>query len=228
MIETIESRIADSQPLLISICKRIHQRLPKFILYEDVMSCGQLGLLQAAQTYIPQPGAKFSTYAYYRISGAVFDGLSRMNWTTRAEYRKYKAAQMANHCLDPIDKPLQPAESASSEQDARWFSDSVENLSVVYLFSASDPENPVENQLLSKDDDPGTMAETNELKELLRTAISSLPPDEQKLIRLAYFEDFSLAEAAQQLGKSRSWGSRTHARILSTLKTKLIGSKVEN
>ena len=224
MIETFESRIEKHQPMVISIASRIHKRLPRFIPYEDVLSCGQIGLAQAARSYQPQPNAQFSTFAYYRITGAIYDGLSRMNWTTRAEYRRYKAMQMANS----VAETNSPGDDSSDpEKNANWFANTVENLSVVYLFSAADTENPIENQLVGNDDDPGGQAETKELTELLGVALATLPDDEKQLIQLAYFEGLSLAEAAKKLNKSRSWGSRTHAKVLKTLGKQLMGSGVE-
>ncbi len=224
MIETFESRIENHQAMVISIASRIHKRLPRFIPYDDVLSCGQIGLAQAARTYVPQPNAQFSTYAYYRIRGAIFDGLSRMNWSTRSEYRRYKAMQMANSVVETNSSN---DDCSDPEKNANWFANTVENLSVVYLFSAADTDNPIENQLVGNDDDPGEQAETKELSGLLAAALKTLPREEQRLIQLSYFEGLSLAEAAKKLNKSRSWGSRTHAKILKTLGGQIMGAGVE-
>ena len=220
-METFESRIENHQPLVISLAQQIHKRLPRFITYDDVVSYGQVGLAQASRTYQPQPGTKFSSYAYYRIKGAIYDGIARMNWTTRAEYRKYKAMQMANATVAAnSDDSTEP----SQESDARWFANNVESLAMVYVFSSADSENPFENQLLGDDVAPDEAAENNELSQKLHEAIKNLPDDEKQLVTLTYFERQSLAEAASQLGKSRSWGSRTHARIRKTLGSELLGT----
>jgi len=118
-------------------------------------------------------------------------------------------------------------DSSDPEKNANWFANTVQNLSVVYLFSAADTENSIENQLVGNDDDPQVEAETKELSELLVEAIATLPEEEKQLIQLSYFEGMSLAEAAKKLNKSRSWGSRTHAKVLKTLGNHLIGSGVE-
>ena len=220
MIESVESRIEQHQALVVSIASRIHKRVPPFITYDDVLSCGQVGLAQAAQTYQPQPGAKFSTYAYYRITGAIYDGLSRMNWSTRAEYRRYKAMQMANAVIETNSEQIEDKQP----DNAKWFANTVENLSMVYLFSASDPENPIENQLETDDQGPEERAENRELSGKLHEALATLPEDEQQLIQLSYFQGMSLAEAAKQLNKSRSWGSRTHAKIIKSLGNRLLGT----
>lgn len=220
MIESFESRIEDNQQLLHSIVSRIHGRLPSFILYEDVLAYGQVGLAQAARTYQPQPNAKFSTYAYYRISGAVYDGISKMNWSSRSEYRRAKASQASNDLLEEQSSSSQPTKP---EQYANWFSETVESVSAVYVFSAGDPENPFENQIEGKDQNPSEAAESSELVKLLRKAIEQLSEEEATLIRLTYFENLSIAEAAKQIGKSRSWGSRTHLRIIKSLSIQLLG-----
>ena len=220
-METFESRIENHQPLVISLAQQIHKRLPRFITYDYVVSYGLVGLAQASRSYQPQPGTKFSSYAYYRIKGAIYDGIARMNWTTRAEYRKYKAMQMANAAVAAnSDDSTEP----SQESDARWFANNVESLAMVYVFSSADSENPFENQLLGDDVAPDEAAENNELSQKLHEAIKNLPDDEKQLVTLTYFEGQSLAEAASQLGKSRSWGSRTHARILKTLGSELLGT----
>lgn len=220
MIETFETRIENNQPMLISIVNRIHKRLPPFILYEDVVSCAQLGLAQAARSYQPQPGAKFATYAYYRITGAIFDGIARMNWSSRSEYRKYKAMQAANNAMTATNDSRPDGDG---EGNAKWLVDSVENLSMVYLFSSADSENPIEEQLESEDVDPVKHVESKELTEKLNAAITKLPTQEQKFIRMVYFEGLSMAEAAEKIaGKSRSWGSRLHNKILKFLGTQMI------
>jgi RNA polymerase sigma factor for flagellar operon FliA len=220
-METFESRIEAHQPLVISLATQIHKRLPRFITYEDILSYGQVGLAQASRTYQPQPGTKFSSYAYYRIKGAIYDGIARMNWTTRAEYRKYKAMQMANSA---VSENSQDSGSSEPESDAKWFSRNVESLAMVYVFSSADSDDPIENQLLGDGVAPDEAAENNELCQKLHEAVEKLPDDEKKLVTMTYFQGQSLAEAASQLGKSRSWGSRTHAKILKTLGADLLGS----
>ena len=223
-MDTFKERIEKHQPLVMSIAKQIHKRLPRFITFEDVMSYGQVGLTQASRTYQPQPGTKFSSYAYYRITGAIYDGIARMNWTSRAEYRRYKALREANSVAESNSDG---ADCDDPEKDARWFSNTVENLAVVYVFSSADDDNPIENQLAGNDDAPEDIAERNELCGILHHAIGELAEDEQQLVELTYFQGQSLAEAAKSLGRSRSWGSRTHAKILKTLGADLLGEGFE-
>ena len=223
-MDTFKERIEKHQPLVMSIAKQIHKRLPRFITFEDVLSYGQVGLTQASRTYQPRPGTKFSSYAYYRITGAIYDGIARMNWTSRAEYRRYKALREANSVAEANSGG---ADCDDPEKDAQWFTNTVENLAVVYVFSSADDDNPIENQLVGAHDAPEDIAERNELCGMLHHAIGGLDEDEQQLVQLTYFEGQSLAEAAKSLGRSRSWGSRTHSKILKVLGTELLGEGFE-
>ena len=90
------------------------------------------------------------------------------------------------------------------------------------MFSGLDNEKPFESQIAGSDNEPAEEAETSELVLLLRLAVKQLPSDERSLIEMVYFEDMPLAEAARKLGKSRSWASRLHARVLKDLGKQLV------
>ena len=53
---------------------------------------------------------------------------------------------------------------------------------------------------------------------MLKEALGQLSKNEKTLIELYYYQDMTLEEAASQLGLSKSWASRLHARALTKLK----------
>lgn len=214
MVETFDSLINQHQNLVLAISRNIYRRLPRHIAYEDVLSYGQLGLTQAARTYQPVAGAEFATYAHYRITGAIYDGLARMNWTSRAEIRRQRAMQASAALMEERANEEPPTDT---ESQARSFFETVESLSTVYCFSALSADSAFEDAVDGEMENPSEQASENELKAVLREAIATLSPTEQSLIQMTYFENLSLAEAASKLGKSRSWGCRNHARILKKL-----------
>jgi RNA polymerase sigma factor for flagellar operon FliA len=61
------------------------------------------------------------------------------------------------------------------------------------------------------------MVAGREISEKLRQIVDLLPTAEQQLIRTIYFEGATLQEAADQLGISKSWASRMHAKTLDQL-----------
>ena len=65
--------------------------LPTSIEFDDLVSFGTKGLIEAAQRFQPERGAAFPTFAYYRVRGAIYDGLRSFGWVTRS--RLYTACR---------------------------------------------------------------------------------------------------------------------------------------
>lgn len=214
--KTPQQLIDESQGLVHSIAKKVHLGLPPHIRLDDIISYGQLGLTQAARTFRPGQGSTFATFAYYRIRGAIYDGIAKMSWTSRSAYQRMKAERIANETHE--ENANERNKDATPQQEARWLTETTERLAVVYLTSGlSDSEKgeaTLEDESAEK---PEEIVERNETHRLLHRLIEALPEPDASLIRMAYFEDLSLAEAAEKLGKSRSWACRLHSRILSQL-----------
>ena len=78
------SVVEDLLPLVKSIALRIRVKLPDFIELDDLTQAGLIGLLNACQSYDPNQGANFQTYASIRIRGAILDELRRNDWLPRS------------------------------------------------------------------------------------------------------------------------------------------------
>ena len=65
------------------------------------------------------------------------------------------------------------------------------------------------------------LLEKKQLRARLGQAMAGLPARERHFIEKCYFEDKTVSEAGQELGLSRSWSSRLHARALATLRREL-------
>ena len=66
--------IDEGQALVKSLAARIHRNLPVHVDFDDLISYGQIGLAEAAQDFDAEQGTRFTTFAYYRIRGAILDG----------------------------------------------------------------------------------------------------------------------------------------------------------
>ena len=213
----LEQRIQENQGLVVSLAKSIHRKLPPQIGLDDLIAYGQLGLAEAARSFQDGKGASFSTFAYYRIRGAIYDGISKMSWNSHAARMQNKYQKMAGEALE-AEAANAPAEPASHRENARWLGNVTEKLAVVYLAShgeeTQDALRAVADLRTPRPDDE--MA-NEEIQRLLRHLLSTLAPAEQDLIRMTYYEGMSLKEAADRLGKSKSWASRLHQAILERL-----------
>jgi RNA polymerase sigma factor for flagellar operon FliA len=58
------------------VAARIRERLPKNVEMEDLVQAGVIGLLEACRNYDSSRDAQFSTFAKFRIRGAILDNLA--------------------------------------------------------------------------------------------------------------------------------------------------------
>lgn len=213
----LEQRIQENQGLVVSLARSIHRKLPPQIGLDDLIAYGQLGLAEAAQSFQDGKGAAFSTFAYYRIRGAIYDGISKMSWNSHAARIQNKYQQMAGETLQAEATSGDPA-TASAQENAQWLGSVTEKLAVVYLAShAEDTNDALQRVADLRTLRPDDQLENQEVQALLRRLLDGLAPHERELIRLTYYEGMSLKEAADQLGKSKSWASRLHQAILERL-----------
>ncbi len=87
-ISNPQKLIEECQGLVRSLASRISRKAPPNIDIEDLVSYGQVGLAEAARDFDPDRGTLFSTFAYYRVRGAIYDGLAKMSWFSRTEYER--------------------------------------------------------------------------------------------------------------------------------------------
>jgi RNA polymerase sigma factor for flagellar operon FliA len=217
--KTPQELIAACQGLVRSLAWKIHCKLPRHIDLEDLVAYGQVGLAEAARDFDPSRGGQFTTYAYYRVRGAIFDGLGKMSWFDRADYARGRYEAMADEVLALEGRD---GTSSSLDGDVRWLQDVSGTLSMVYLCSqASDDDREGSGGAAGVVDrsapSPPATAIANETARKLRELIDALPTDAATLIKAAYFEGLSLKEAGERLGISKAWASRLHAKALGQL-----------
>ena len=91
--------VARYTPFVKSITAKIRRGLPEHIEFDDLIDYGMIGLLEAASRYDSDAGAHFMTFAYYRIRGAIYDGLRQMGWLSRSQYKRARFEAQANDYL---------------------------------------------------------------------------------------------------------------------------------
>ena len=220
--QTIQALIDEGQPLVRSLATKISRNIPIRIELEDLVAYGQVGLAEAAREFEPKRGSRFTTFAYYRVRGAIYDGISKMSWTSRARYNRIRCEQMANEVMREANRDLPPSEERPLEDEATWLRGVTERLAIVYLAGGGEDEIDLAAAVLQDPGEPpSTIAATREICRKLRELVELLPPGERRLIRTIYFEGTTLQEAADRLGISKSWASRVHAKTLGTLAAKL-------
>lgn len=217
-VKSFDQRITDCQGLVRSLAWKIHRTLPEHLDVEDLVGYGQVGLAEAAQSFDPERGGQFSTFAYYRVRGAIYDGLAKMTWFSRAHYHQIRNAQMADEVLRLEGEHGGSRDHAATlEEDADWLQGLTRALAVVYL-STQGEDDGEELALADRSASaPPSVAIGNETSRQLHQLIEALPEEAGALIRGVYFEGLSLKEAGERLGVSKAWASRLHAKTLDRL-----------
>lgn len=208
--------VHECQGLVRHLVQQVRTRTPAWIETDDLISYGQIGLLQAARDFDPDKGVKFSTFAFYRIRGAIFDGVNKLSWFRSVRDPETKYQQMADSLIKTTTSETPMPEQNSKDElsrEASWFTQLAGSLAVVYLATVDEQGIPAD--VVDKTAEaPSSRLEKSETNSQLKAAMEQLPADAGALIRAVYFEDRTLQEAADRLGISKSWASRVHARAL--------------
>ena len=193
---------------------------------EDLVSYGMQGALEAAERFDETRGFAFSTYAYHRIRGAIYDGLRQMAHLPRSEYARVKIARGANDYLENLHmRQLSGAAPASSREveikdSLRAMLGAMTGLASSYMMSmdelVAEGTDFIADQL-----EPEEQLQLRQSREQLRAAVSRLPDKERHFVEAYYYQDRTLVDAGEELGLSRSWSSRVHARAIDMLREQI-------
>ena len=78
----------------------IFPRVRGHIELDELVALGNAGLAEAAQRYDPDRGAAFPTFAWYRVQGAILDGLRKQSNLPRRVWAKLVALRAASEYLE--------------------------------------------------------------------------------------------------------------------------------
>src|SRR5208283_5038387 len=83
-----ERILMEQLPHVRYIARRIHERLPRHVPFEDLVHAGVVGLIDALGKFDQSKHVQFSSYAKFRIRGAILDSLRELDWSPRELRRK--------------------------------------------------------------------------------------------------------------------------------------------
>ena len=200
--------------------------------YEDMISCGVQGLIEAYHSFDPNRGAKFSTYALPRIRGAILDALRAAHPLPRSLQKFSSDVERATSALHarlgraPTHEELAQEMGLTLEEFLSCLnSASVRTVSLENLADTAVDGNVEKLWEMADDDpsvDPDAMMETTVVKNRLREALDTLPERERKIVRLYYLESKSLKSIGQSLGISESRASQLRHRAIRRLRVALM------
>ncbi len=205
----------------------VFPRVRGYIEFEELVSLANAGLAEAASRFDPDRGVSFPTFAWYRVHGAIVDGLRRATHMPRRTWARLVALRAANDYLENrVEREAAATrKGASAPAGAAALAairDAMSAIRTMYVTS-------LEGLREGHDFDPGSepaVAEQLDVGRLgarLREAIERLPERERALVKKHYWEGKNLLEAGAELGISKSWASRLHAQAVERLRAVVDG-----
>ncbi len=212
------------------IARRIHERLPQHVPFDDLLHAGIVGLIDAWRKYDAGKNVRFPTYAKFRIRGAILDSLREMDWSPRDLRRKARR-------LDTVTQQLQMELGHSATQpelaqamgmtleEFQHMLDEIRGLEVgsLQVESLEDGRETDLGETLPgpPDQDPLTLYLQGERKQMLADAIATLPQREQQVLALYYQEELTMKEVGAVLGVGESRVSQIHSVAVARLRAAL-------
>ena len=220
-------------PLVKYVAGRVAVGLPANIEQADLMSYGIFGLIDAIDKYDRSKNVKFETYAISRIRGAIIDELRAIDWVPRSVRFKAREVEKAYAALEnklkrPPSDPEIAEELGISVDDLNHIYTQLSNVSLIALdeISSGDGEKGDKLSLLETLEDtrtanPMEAFESEEMREILVTAVNNLSEREKKVVTFYYFAGLTLAEIGQVLGVTESRVCQIHTKAVLALRGKI-------
>lgn len=226
--EIREKLILEYAPLVKLVAGRLSMYLGYNVEYDDLVSYGIFGLIDAIDKFDSMKAVKFETYASLRIRGAILDQIRKMDWIPRTIRQKQKKIDGAIKEIETAtgraatDEEIAANLGISDEDYLAWQSQmKITNVVSLNEFMESGSEVPAEQTEQRRFESPEEVIEKAELKKILQQALELLTEKEKKVILLYYYEDLTLKEISNVLEVSESRISQLHTRALQKMKSKM-------
>lgn len=226
--EIREKLILEYAPLVKLVAGRLSMYLGYNVEYDDLVSYGIFGLIDAIDKFDSMKAVKFETYASLRIRGAILDQIRKMDWIPRTIRQKQKKIDGAIKEIETAtgraatDEEIAANLGISDEDYLAWQSQmKITNVVSLNEFMESGSEVPAEQTEQRRFEGPEEVIEKAELKKVLQQALELLTEKEKKVILLYYYEDLTLKEISNVLEVSESRISQLHTRALQKMKSKM-------
>ncbi len=227
--EIREKIILEYAPLVKVVSGRLSMYLGYNVEYDDLVSYGVFGLIDAIDKFDSKKAVKFETYASLRIRGAILDQIRKMDWIPRTIRQRQKKIDAvireveATTGRNASDEEIAVGLGITGDEYLEWQSQ-MKITNVVSLNEYMEQGSEISGDTKSTSghfDAPEDVIEKQELKEILKESLELLTEKEKKVILLYYYEELTLKEISNILEVTESRISQLHTRALQKMKAKL-------
>ncbi len=226
--ELREKLILEYAPLVKLVAGRLSMYLGYNVEYEDLVSYGIFGLIDAIDKFDIRKGIKFETYASLRIRGAMLDQIRKNDWIPRTVRQRQRQIEAAMKDIEEAtgkpatDEEIARALGISDDELLDWQSQlKLTNVVSLNEFMESGSEVAGDSSMGAHFLSPEDVIGNTELKEKLMDALDILTEKERSVVLFYYYEELTLKEIANILEVSESRISQLHTRALEKMRQKL-------
>lgn len=224
--EAVRNEIVLKNLALVRSCAlALRNTYVKFGEVDDVINEGVIALMEAIETYDPEKGAKFETYATLRIRGAIIDYVRSQDWVPRSVRKFARDLDNANSVLYnqynriPTTAELSEYMEMSEEKLLKCMAEAATTVTLSFeelLYEDNFEDHP---SSAGEATDAGVLRE--ECRRIIAEAIDSLKEKEKQVITLYYYKNMKYSDIAKALGISESRVCQINTKATLTLKALL-------
>ena len=226
--EMREQIIIEYAPLVKIVAGRLSMYLGGNVEYEDLVSYGVFGLIDAIDKFDTNKDVKFETYASLRIRGSILDQIRKMDWIPRSVRQRQRKIDEAMKQIEmrtgktASDEELAKQLGLTDEELCSWQTQlKVTNVVSLNEFEENGSEPMIDSAHPVRFSQPEEVVEEAELKEKLAESLELLTEKERRVIELYYYEDMTLKEISKILEVSESRISQLHTKALNKMRKKM-------
>jgi RNA polymerase sigma factor FliA len=215
------ARVSAELDLVDLIARQVYKSIGGCVDFDDLLSAGREGLLDAARRFDETKAIPFRAWANLRIRGSMIDDVRRMSALPRRAYERLAALAAAHRAEEGAWEPVfgSPAMTAGEAEAA--LSDQLALAATASALSRAarlvDGDLRVEAVDASVET-PEDQLERAELLARVEQALSEFThPREVMVIRLIDFQGLSMEAAGREMVLHKSWVSRIHATAMARL-----------
>jgi len=227
--EKIEARnalIEYYRPYAARVARKVKARLPRSVEFGDLEGAGDVGLIQAVQSFDPERGVPFEAFCAYRVRGAILDELRRHDWVPRPVRNRLNKLKVVVEELrrdlerEPSEIEIAGALELELHEYHRLYGGGRDTPVLAGGKPGNehgDGEGTLDFYEDPRSDGPDDGAHSKELLELIS---QTLDAEEREILFMRFFLDYSLKDIGEIREISQSRVSKILGRIMERLKVR--------
>ncbi|HET6895390.1 MAG TPA: sigma-70 family RNA polymerase sigma factor [Candidatus Baltobacteraceae bacterium] len=217
-----EEQIRRLFPLVKKIARRMHRLIPGSD-PDDLVGEGSVGLIRAVDSFDESRGVLLEHYAARVISGAMLNGLRKLDPVSERVRREMREAERERYVL-ATQAGAMPTQQQMEERRPALRRAAAHAYRYTPL-SLDGPLPPGERLSGDWDADPAGIAATRSERDAVRAALHRLSPRQNHVLALHYFRGKSLHQIGEVLAISPQRASQLHLAAIRNLRKVLHGAR---